>query len=145
MIRRIFHLLFDDRYVALRRWRPLHLWFAWTPYIGGSVNFNIQLMPPHKARFVDEDDDISWGPEFRFGADLLWVSFGFTIPNDDHPDNDLPKRYCGCGRETNAAFKRVCAGCHLVPNLCTCEGPMRRVISDPEFIGYTRDANVDVP
>lgn len=123
LLKRLWHILFDDRYVALRRWRPFHFWFAWTPYIGGCVDFNIQFIPAHKARFADEDDDISWGSEFRLGADLIWVSFGLTIPNDDHPANEIkmPPRHCAkCGNETEGIIAQRCTGCGKLAAACEC-------------------------
>ena len=63
----------------------------------------------------------------RLSADLLWVSFGLTVPNADHPANEIvpTKRYCGCGREATTRFKLACEGCHNVPDLCVCSGADR--------------------
>lgn len=134
MFKRLWNLLFDDRYVEVRRFRPFHIWFAWTPVIGGNLDFNIQFIPSHKARFADEEDDLSWGPELRLSADLLWVSFGLTIPNEDHPANEIvpTKRYCGCGREATTRFKLACEGCHNVPDLCTCAAPDDMLMEIPD-------------
>ncbi len=123
ILRRIFHILFDDRYVTIRRWWPFHLWFAWTPYLGGSLDANIQFIPAHKARFTDEDDDISWGSELKLGADLLWISFGLTVPNDDHPDNEvgMPPRHCQrCGAETEPTITQRCPPCGESAAACAC-------------------------
>jgi hypothetical protein len=143
VLKRIFHFLFDDRYVALCRWRPAHLWFAWTPYIGGSVAVNIQFIHPHKARFQDEDD-VSWGPEFKFGADLLWISFGVTIPNDDHPDNnvEVPPHYCrSCGREAEPMISYRCTGCDEHVDSCHC----KMIRQDIEPVVKSRPSHPSAP
>lgn len=124
MSKRLWHILFDARYIALRRWRPFHFWFAWDAYLGGSVDVDIQFIPAHKARFADEDDDLSWGPELKLGATLLWVSFGLTIPNDDHPANEVkvPPRHCAkCGNETEGIIAQRCTGCGKLAVVCGCD------------------------
>jgi hypothetical protein len=151
ILRRVFHFLFDDRYVALCRWRPAHLWFAWTPYIGGSVDVNIQFIPSHKAHSRDEDD-VSWGPEFRFGADLLWISFGVTIPNDDYPDNnvEVPPHYCrSCGREAEPMISYRCTGCDEHVDSCPCDqapdGYTRRITIGPDAALYRTKVDEEQP
>lgn len=122
MTKRLWHLLFDDRWFAWRTSRIVDAWGCWHPSIGLSFDFYIEFIPPHKADPNDEHD-MSWGPEFKFGFGLPWIDFGLLIPNGDHPDNDIeiPKRYCGCGREASTRFKLTCEGCQNVPDLCVCE------------------------
>jgi hypothetical protein len=119
----VWHVLFDDRYFTCRRLRAVNLWSSWHPHIGLNFDFSFEFILPHKAD-LDDERDMSWGPEFKFGFGLLWIDFGLTIPNDDHPDNDIemPPHYCrSCGRTTSPTISDRCDGCGKHVDSCPCD------------------------
>ena len=121
-LKRIFHLLCDYRNFTWRGSRFVNLWVSWHPRIGFSFDFYVDFIPGHRCDPNDEDDS-GWGAEFRFGGGLLWLDFAVSVPNDDHPDDEIarPVKYCGCGREITFSFRSTCTGCRQIAAECACE------------------------
>lgn len=122
MIRRVWHWLFDERYWCWNTTRAINFWCSWFPYLGGCVDANILLVPPHTAD-PNDPKDMSWGPEFQCGFTFLWLCVSLTLPNDEHPDNDYeePKHFCeSCDGDAHAAIALHCTACHRVEALCEC-------------------------
>ncbi len=116
------HLLFDTRSFDWRTSRIVNVWGSWHPYIGFAFDFFIHFVPPHTAE-VPGEQDMARGPEFKFSFAFLWIDFGLTIPNDDHPDNDIkiPPRSCKqCGLEAEPMMADRCTGCRELAIICTC-------------------------
>lgn len=124
MIKRLWHLLFDERLWEWRTARAANFWCSWYPYIGGRFDINLCITPPHTAD-PDDPKDVSWGPEFRCGFSLLWFDVGLTIPNDNHPDDgwELPApSKCGtCGTwSVEYRWIDLCVGCDQIEDKCQC-------------------------
>ncbi len=119
LAKRAWRLLFDYREFTWRSSRAAEAWISWSPRFGFSFDVELGLIPGHKAD-EDEPNDIGYGPELRLGFGLGWVGCGLSIPNDNHPDNNIlmPKHYCSCGAETQSRIAHYCTGCDEVD--CTC-------------------------
>ncbi len=125
LTKRLWHLLFDDRFFEWRTSRFVNAWVSWHPYIGFDFDFSIEIVPPHKGNPNDERD-FSWGPEFKLGFGGPWLDFSLNIPNDDHPDNDvpIPPRYCErCGFTAESMIADRCTSCDELAVVCTCLKP----------------------
>lgn len=122
ILKRIFHLLCDYRGFRWRTSRLVNLWGSWHPRPGFSLHFDIDFVPGHRSDPNDEDDS-DWGAECGVSGSLLWLDVGLTVPNDDHPDDEIarPVKYCGCGREITFSFRSTCAGCRQIAAACTCK------------------------
>ncbi len=114
-------LLFDYRQFTWRSSRAAEAWLSWGPRFGFGFDLDFSFLPGHKSAPEWEPGDLGYGPELRVGFGLGWLDGGLTIPNDNHPDNDLaaPKHYCSCGEETQSRIAHYCPGCDEVD--CTCE------------------------
>ena len=121
VLKRIFHLLCDFRGFRWRTSRFVNFYCSWHPRPGFGFYFNIDFVPGHRCDPNDEDDS-DWGAEFTVSGSLLWLDVGLTVPNDDHPDDEIapPVKYCGCGREITFSFRSTCTGCQQLAKECSC-------------------------
>lgn len=129
MFKRLWHILFGDRYVALRRFRWFGAWFAWSPCIGLHLDLSFHFTPWHNAD-PEDLEDIPWNAEVKFDAAIGWIELGFAVPNDDHPDYDIPAPHCDCGRGLDIKIKRFCAGCGDPPGDCAALGCVADSVND---------------
>ena len=84
MIKRLWHLLFDDRYVALRRWRPFHCMKQ--EFVGGTaVGFDgcpaCTFGDGRSCRLCDYDccEACSYDSETRIDGNLISASYANQV------------------------------------------------------------------
>lgn len=124
-LERLWHLLFDHRFVDWSSVRWISAWAAWHPSMGVGFNFSTEIVLPHKAN-PDNPFDSSWGPEFKLSFGIPWLSVGLSAPNDEWCGDDCelektPKDIClVCGVEAEYMMARRCTGCRMMTDYCTC-------------------------
>lgn len=122
VIKRVWHLFCDSRFIQWRATRWINVWLSWHPYIGGCFDVFVEFIPWHNAD-PDDERDFDFNAEVKAGLSLLWFDFSVTIPNDDWPDEPpRPPRHCKyCGNETEPMITDRCTGCDKPTAACRCE------------------------